>query len=75
MDKLLLEEQSCSADLLPFTATRSVLDMRMGILTFREKWERLLGARGFEGVKGAALPANLLPTPKIAAMIINGETV
>ena len=38
MDIRLLEEAFCTRDLLPFTATRSVLDMRMGILTFREKW-------------------------------------
>lgn len=38
MDIRLLEEAFCAPDLLPLTATRSVLDMRMGILTFREKW-------------------------------------
>jgi len=38
MDIRLLEEAFCADDLLPFSATRSVLDMRMGILTFREKW-------------------------------------
>jgi UDP-N-acetylglucosamine diphosphorylase/glucosamine-1-phosphate N-acetyltransferase len=48
MDKLLLEEDSCKDDLRPFSSTRSVLDIRMGILTFREKWERLLGTDGFE---------------------------
>ena len=30
--------------LLPFTFTRPVADIRVGILTLREKWERLLGA-------------------------------
>ncbi len=29
--------------LLPFTFTRPVADIRVGILTLREKWERLLG--------------------------------
>src|SRR5579872_2100581 len=38
MDTLPLEDAFCADDLLPFTATRSVLDIRMGILTFREKW-------------------------------------
>jgi UDP-N-acetylglucosamine diphosphorylase/glucosamine-1-phosphate N-acetyltransferase len=42
MDTLVLEQNSCIDDLLPFTATRSVLDIRIGILTLREKWERLL---------------------------------
>jgi UDP-N-acetylglucosamine diphosphorylase / glucose-1-phosphate thymidylyltransferase / UDP-N-acetylgalactosamine diphosphorylase / glucosamine-1-phosphate N-acetyltransferase / galactosamine-1-phosphate N-acetyltransferase len=42
-DILVLEETFCADDLLPFTATRSVLDIRMGILTFREKWARAGG--------------------------------
>ena len=29
--------------LLPFTFTRPVADIRIGILTIREKWERYLG--------------------------------
>jgi len=65
MNTLLLEETSCTDDLLPFTATRSVLDIRMGILTFREKWARLLGSDSFRLEEGAgALPANILhPRP------------
>jgi UDP-N-acetylglucosamine diphosphorylase / glucose-1-phosphate thymidylyltransferase / UDP-N-acetylgalactosamine diphosphorylase / glucosamine-1-phosphate N-acetyltransferase / galactosamine-1-phosphate N-acetyltransferase len=69
---LLLEDISCTGDLLPFTAVRSVLDIRMGILTFREKWERLLGVGSFELVAataGVALAANLLPTRALAAMV------
>ncbi len=30
-------------NLLPFTFTRPVADIRVGILTIREKWERVLG--------------------------------
>jgi UDP-N-acetylglucosamine diphosphorylase/glucosamine-1-phosphate N-acetyltransferase len=69
---LLLEDNSCTRDLLPFTAIRPVLDIRMGILTFREKWERLLGAGAFAEVPlsaGPALPANLLPTRALAARV------
>ena len=29
--------------LLPFTFTRPVADIRIGILTIREKWEKYLG--------------------------------
>lgn len=32
-------------DLLPLTYTRSVADIRVGILTIREKWEKYLGAK------------------------------
>src|SRR6185312_15433684 len=65
-----LEDVSCAKDLLPFTAIRSVLDIRMGVLTFREKWARLLGKDGFALVSGGpALPANILPTRALAARI------
>lgn len=69
---LTLEDVSCTKDLLPFTAIRSVLDLRMGILTFREKWTKLLGPTAFQLAPittGAALPANLLPTRALAARI------
>jgi UDP-N-acetylglucosamine diphosphorylase/glucosamine-1-phosphate N-acetyltransferase len=69
---LLFEDTSCTGDLLPFTAVRPVLDLRMGILTFREKWERMLGAGTFSVgplSSGPALAANLLPTQTLAALI------
>lgn len=69
---LLFEDTSCTGDLLPFTAIRPVLDLRMGILTLREKWERLLGAGTFTVgslSRGPALAANLLPTRALATMI------
>ena len=69
MHQLILEETSCTDDLLPFTATRSVLDIRMGILTFREKWARLLGSENFQLGNGPALPANCLPTVTLAARV------
>ena len=31
------------ASLLPFTYTKPVADLRIGILTIREKWEKYLG--------------------------------
>jgi len=72
MQQLALEDVSCTDDLLPFTATRSVLDIRMGILTFREKWEQLLGPNNTLLVTDSvapALPANILPTRALAARI------
>ncbi len=69
---LTLEDTSCTHDLLPFTAIRKVLDLRMGILTFREKWTRLLGSAAFADgpiTTGPALPANILPTRALAARI------
>ena len=40
--KILLDDIKCKEDLYPFTLTRSVADIRVGILTIREKWEILL---------------------------------
>jgi UDP-N-acetylglucosamine diphosphorylase/glucosamine-1-phosphate N-acetyltransferase len=72
MDILTLEDISCTNDLLPFTAIRNVPDLRMGILTFREKWTTLLGAAAFRLepiTTSPALPANILPTRALAARI------
>jgi hypothetical protein len=34
-------DSSTSQKLYPFAAVRSVLDIRVGILTIREKWEKI----------------------------------
>lgn len=39
---VLLENES-SLHLYPFTETRSLLDLRIGIFTLREKWQQMLG--------------------------------
>jgi UDP-N-acetylglucosamine diphosphorylase/glucosamine-1-phosphate N-acetyltransferase len=40
----ILFDGSSRGSLLPFTYTRPVAEIRIGILTIREKWEKLLGA-------------------------------
>jgi len=75
---LYLEEDSCKTDLLPFTATRSILDIRIGILTLREKWERILGPGNFQLVGAAppgetALPANTLPADNSAVETLSTQ--
>ena len=44
MNIILFDEPAVRANLLPFTYTRPVAEIRCGILTIREKWERLLPA-------------------------------
>ena len=39
----ILFDGSSRSQLLPFTYTRPVADLRVGILTIREKWEKMLG--------------------------------
>ncbi|MCU0358417.1 MAG: GlmU family protein [Cyclobacteriaceae bacterium] len=44
MNVILFDDPSIRVHLLPFTFTRPVADIRSGILTIREKWERWLKA-------------------------------
>jgi UDP-N-acetylglucosamine diphosphorylase/glucosamine-1-phosphate N-acetyltransferase len=45
MNYILFETETDRSNLLPFTFTRPVADIRCGILTFAEKWERYLGVK------------------------------
>lgn len=62
---ILEENHFAEADaLFPFACTRPVMDIRIGILTLREKWEGLL-----PGGKPPGLPDNIVPDAGLAAMI------
>ncbi|AUC14670.1 glucose-1-phosphate thymidylyltransferase [Tenacibaculum sp. SZ-18] len=71
------------ASLLPFTFTRPVADIRVGILTIREKWEKYLGLTTttiteeyleekfpmVEMEENVMLNASFLPTPELVERI------
>lgn len=49
MRKIVFTEEFCNpGNLAPFTLTRQVQDIRVGILTIREKWEKHLGLASFD---------------------------
>ena len=49
MNKIIFTEEFCQPENLhPFTLTRQMQDIRIGILTIREKWERMLGLSSFD---------------------------
>lgn len=53
MKKIVFTEEFCSPEnLFPFTLTRQIQDIRVGILTIREKWELALGLRSFDKQEG-----------------------
>ena len=53
MKKIVFTEEFCSPEnLFPFTLTRQVQDIRVGILTIREKWERYLQMPSFDKQEG-----------------------
>ena len=53
MKKIVFTEEFCSPEnLFPFTLTRQIQDIRVGILTIREKWEQLLQMRSYDKQEG-----------------------
>lgn len=49
MDKIVFTEEFCQPENLhPFTLTRQIQDIRIGILTIREKWEKYLSLSSFD---------------------------
>ena len=49
MAKIIFTEEFCQPENLhPFTLTRQIQDIRVGILTIREKWERFLALPSFD---------------------------
>lgn len=49
MHKIVFTEEFCTpGNLFPFTLTRQIQDIRVGILTIREKWEASLEAPSFD---------------------------
>ncbi len=45
MNFILFDDPSIRINLLPLTFTRPVADIRIGILTIREKWEKMTGSK------------------------------
>jgi UDP-N-acetylglucosamine diphosphorylase/glucosamine-1-phosphate N-acetyltransferase len=45
MIQLVLDDSNIQQRLFPFTLTRAAADIRIGILTIRQKWEKLLGVK------------------------------
>src|SRR5215212_9794430 len=53
MKKIVFTEEFCQPEnLFPFTLTRQIQDIRVGILTIREKWERYLDMPSFDRNEG-----------------------
>ena len=49
MNKIIFTEEFCQPENLhPFTLTRQIQDIRIGILTIREKWELMLGLISYD---------------------------
>jgi UDP-N-acetylglucosamine diphosphorylase/glucosamine-1-phosphate N-acetyltransferase len=65
MNEIVLDDAPVRENLFPFTLTRPVADIRVGILTIREKWEKLfndtIGTGTAASPSAIVLPANIIP--------------
>jgi hypothetical protein len=72
--KIFLNYTDCKIDLSPLSLIRHVADIRIGILTIREKWMRLLNQTATFVEKPdeetISIPANIIPTPEDFLSII-----
>ena len=71
---LFTQTRQATDHLYPFTLTRKVQDIRIGILTLREKWELVLGAETFEQTDFLTEPfyyinSAVLPDEKFASRV------
>lgn len=77
---VLLDDISCAELLYPFTSTRSIVDVRVGILTIREKWELLLSKKiqttsqaGQNRTESTIIPGNVIPSKALIEKLESGE--
>ncbi len=73
---IFLDESKSKATLIPFSLTRHVADIRVGILTIRQKWAMLLLKAIFVNKPGAGtlnIDASIIPTLDNYKVILNAS--
>src|SRR5580658_8991782 len=74
-----LDDSKIRKDLFPFTLTRHAIDIRIGILTLRERWKYFIDEKNIfiNEIKGSSLiiPANIIPTKSLINQINNGADI
>jgi len=80
MKTVFLTDNEIKDNLFPLTLTRSAADIRVGILTIREKWEAFLGAPVHLKEEDAVVPeqasivsANIIPSKQFAASLFTAD--
>ncbi len=73
---LFFDDTHLKENLYPFAECRNVADIRVGILSIREKWERLLSAANFDKSAFIKINAGIIPIKNSFISIANnGEPV
>ncbi len=71
---IVFDDSLVKESLYPFTATRNAADIRIGILTIREKWALIMTKLGHNESPGSiTVNAAVIPTEDDAAATINGS--
>ena len=70
MKEIILDETGLRENLFPFTLTRDIAEIRVGIFTIREKWEKLFHRHilipGSKAKTAFVIPANTIPNKSLA---------
>jgi UDP-N-acetylglucosamine diphosphorylase/glucosamine-1-phosphate N-acetyltransferase len=73
MNEIILDDGETIQDFFPFTLTRSVAEIRIGITTIREKWENFFGytIRSDQSQEKTIpiLPSNIIPDESVIAAL------
>lgn len=79
MNQVFLTDKEIREKLFPFTQIRSAADIRVGILTIREKWQRYLGTQVLLAEEAASVPdnamilsANIIPSKEFVDSLVPG---
>jgi UDP-N-acetylglucosamine diphosphorylase/glucosamine-1-phosphate N-acetyltransferase len=72
MNVILFDDPIIRLDLLPFTFTRPVAMIRVGILTINEKWEKWLGTKAYFQTQPYLQGKYPASTTSIDTLLING---
>ena len=72
MNAILLAGSTDTVNFFPFSLTRSVADMRCGILTIREKWNQYLAIHP-RLPEGTTIPDNCLPDKNMIHLLLSGN--
>ncbi len=84
MIQLVLDDTNIQQHLFPFTLTRAAADIRIGILTIRQKWEKILGTKvrvngdGYLEAPGAdtqpvVFAGNIVPSKSFVEELLKGN--
>src|SRR5688500_6361175 len=83
--KIVLDDISGKNNLYPFSAIRSIADIRVGVLTVREKWEKLLGQKinttseinlnDSDLGDAEQIPSNIVPSQQWLNSVLNKQNI